>query len=131
MVQLNEQNRHQFYELAREYLPGNSPGKMDRYSAIFPQLFIAIMNDREMIGVAFGWDRKTEHPDDNSFVLDGIAVKSGYMRCGYGRQLLTAFEIAARNYGAPSVSVGSAGGYVEKFYLACGYTPREYKGNTA
>ena len=35
--------------------------------------------------------------------------------------------VQLKEYGAPSVSLGSAGGYVEKFYIDCGYTPTEYK----
>lgn len=123
---LNSNNEKQFYDLAGEYLPGSSPEKMRKYAAVFPELFIALMLGSEVIGAAFGWHRKPEHNDD-SFVLDGIAVKHGYTRSGYGRQLLSAFEKAAKNYGAETVSVGSAGGYVEKFYIACGYTPKEYK----
>lgn len=123
---LNSNNEQQFYDLAGDYLPGSSPEKMRKYADVFPELFIALMLGSEVVGVAFGWHRKPEHNDD-SFVLDGIAVKHGYTRSGYGRQLLSAIEKAAKNYGAETVSVGSAGGYVEKFYIACGYTPKEYK----
>lgn len=124
---LNSNNEKQFYDLAGEYLPGSSHEKMRKYAAVFPELFIALMLGSEVIGAAFGWHRKLEHHDDDSFVLDGIAIKHEYLRSGYGRQLLSAFEKAAKNYGGSAVSVGSAGGYVEKFYIACGYTPKEYK----
>ena len=63
----------------------------------------------------------------DDFELNGIAVRWDRQRKGYGRQLLRAFEQAAAAYGSPEVSVGSAGGYVETFYMDCGYQPVEYK----
>lgn len=41
--------------------------------------------------------------------------------------LLREFERAAAGYGKAAVSLGSAEGYVEKFYISCGYFPAEYK----
>ena len=100
---------------------------MKRYSERFPKGFVAIIKDGKVAGVAFGWLRSVEHPDDDSFMLDGIAVRYDYQKQGYGKLLLSAFEKAAADYGAPSVSVGSAGGYVERFYIDCGYVPVQYK----
>lgn len=124
---LNQNNAKEFYDLAAEYLPGSNQDKMKAYAAMFPKAFIALVQNHEIIGVAFGWDRKLEHPEDNSFVLDGIAIKYEYEKRGYGKALLKAFEEAAGSYGASVVSLGSAGGYVEKFYMDCGYIPKEYK----
>ncbi|MGN0666132.1 MAG: GNAT family N-acetyltransferase [Huintestinicola sp.] len=126
-VLLNKVIEQSFYKLVAEYLPGSDHIKMREYAEQFPNLFIAVMLGSEIIGVAYGWHRKIEHPDDDSFVLDGIAVKNDYRRKGYGRQLLSAFEKAAVSYGASTISIGSAGGYVEKFYISCGYMPKEYK----
>lgn len=124
---LNENNEKDFYALAVQYLPGSSQEKMKKYAAIFPKAFIALTLGCEVIGIVFGWDRRIEFPEDNSFILDGIAVKYEYEKRGYGKILLKAFEKAAGSYGASAVSLGSAGGYVEKFYMECGYIPKEYK----
>ncbi len=124
---LNENNEKDFYALAAQYLPGSSQDKMKKYAAVFPKAFIALIHDQEVIGVAFGWHRRIEFPEDDSFELNGIAIKYEYEKKGYGKILLKAFEEAARDYGACAVSLGSAEGYVEKFYLDCGYIPKEYK----
>lgn len=41
--------------------------------------------------------------------------------------LLSEFEKAAAGYGKSAVSLGSAEGYAEKFYISFGYFPAEYK----
>ena len=124
---INRQNEKAFYDLAADYLPGSNPDKMLPYALRFPKAFLALMLEDQVIGVAYGWLRKPEFQDDDSFALDGIAIRCEYQKKGYGRTLLTAFESSAREYGATEVSLGSAGGYVEKFYMDCGYLPREYK----
>lgn len=124
---LNKKNEKEFFALAAEYLPGSDQDRMRKFAAIFPESFLAMMDGNEVIGVAFGWLRSKEFPDDSSFMLDGIAVRCDHQRNGCGKRLLAAFEKAAVRYGAFDVSVGSAGGYVEKFYIDCGYIPLEYK----
>lgn len=124
---LCNENREEFFALVSEYLPGSSRERAERYSQIFPKAFIVMTLGGEMIGAAFGWHRKLEFPDDDSFVLNGIAVKNGFRRKGYGKMLLEAFERAAAEYGVHEITLGSAPGDAEKFYLACGYFPREYK----
>ena len=116
-----------FYALAAEYLPDSDPDRMRRFARLYPQAFLALTVDGQLIGAAFGWPRRHADPADASFTLDGVCIAWDHWRKGYGRRLLAAFEDAARTYGAPAVSVGSAGGFVEEFYLACGYRPREYK----
>lgn len=116
-----------FYSLVEEYLPDSDPAQLKEYAKLFPKAFLVLLQDAEVIGVAFGWDRKLRFPEDDSFVLNGIAVRSDKQRNGYGKLLLQAFEQAVKEYGAPSVSLGSARGYVEQFYIDCGYTPTEYK----
>ena len=127
IIPLNEKISEKFYSLAAEYLPGSDPDKMRERVKIFPHAFIAAMLGEQVIGVAFGWERKLDVPTDNSFTLDGIAVEEKYQKNGYGKLLLKAFGTAAKEYGAEFVSVGSAGGYVEKFYIDCGFVPKEYK----
>lgn len=127
IVSLNEKNSVGFYGLAAEYLPDSSPEKMRERSELFPEAFIALERDGQVIGVCFGWARGLDVHEDKSFVLDGIAVKSDFQKNGYGKILLDAFEKAVSGYGYSLISVGSAGGYVEKFYIDCGFIPKEYK----
>lgn len=127
ITQLSGEHKEAFFALAEENLPGSSPDKMKKYSELFPAAFVTLVEDDTVVGVTFGWLRSIEHPDDDSFTLDGIAVRWGCQKKGYGKILLNAFEKAAADYGAPSVSVGSAGGYVERFYIDCGYIPKHYK----
>ena len=124
--ELSASQKAGFFALVNEYLPWSSQEKMKRYSERFPKGFVALIKDGEVAGVAFGRLRSIDHPDDDSFMLDGIAVRYDYQKQGYGK-LLSAFEKAAADYGAPSVSVGSACGYVERFYIDCGYVPVQYK----
>jgi len=116
-----------FYRMVEEYLPDSDPTQLRDYATLFPKAFLVLLENEEVIGVAFGWHRKLTVPEDVSFVLNGIAVHHDKQQNGYGKQLLQAFEQAAKEYGAPTVSLGSAGGYVERFYIDCGYTPAEYK----
>ncbi|MCH5349266.1 MAG: GNAT family N-acetyltransferase [Oscillospiraceae bacterium] len=127
LIPLNEEIDQRFYSLAAEYLPGSDQSKMRERVKKFPQAFIAAVLGEQVIGVAFGWERKLDDPTDNSFVLDGITIEEPYQKNGYGKILLKAFGEAAKKYGASVVSVGSAGGYVEKFYIDCGFIPLEYK----
>ena len=124
---LNNQTEARFYALAEEYLPGSDPENMQKFAKMFPEAFLTVSVDGAVVGVAFGWPRRYFDPADASFTLDGICIDISLHRSGLGKKLLSRFESAAKSYGAPSVSVGSAGGYVEKFYLSCGYLPKEYK----
>lgn len=124
---LSDELKEKFFAFCTEYLPGSEPEKMKRYEKTFPDAFIAVTEGNEIIGAVFGWSRKIEFPDDKSFSLDGIAVRYDFWKKGIGSRLLESFEKAAVLYGAKSVSVGSAGGYVEKFYIDRGYMPQCYK----
>ena len=115
-----------FYALSAEYLPDSDSERMRRFAALYPEAYRTLHLDGQLIGVCYGWFRRHFAPEDPSFTLDGICIEYAHWRKGYGAQLLRAFEEAARAYGAPAVSVGS-GLEAEAFYIACGYTPREYK----
>lgn len=80
-----------------------------------------------MIGVVFGWPRNLDAPEDESFVIDGICIQEPFQKHGYGSLLLQAMEHACLLYGCPSISLGSAGGYVEHYYIKNGYEPICYK----
>ncbi len=124
IITLNEKISENFYSLAAEYLPGSDRQKMKIQQEIYPQTFLAAVSGNEITGICFGWKRPL---NDGSFVLDGIAVKEPFQKNGIGKRLIEHFEKAAENYGASFISIGSAGGYVEKFYMECGYNPKEYK----
>ena len=124
---LSDELKEKYYAFCAEYLPGSEPEKMKRYEKTFPDAFIAVTDGNEITGLAFGWSRSIEFPDDKSFALDGIAVRYDCQKNGIGSRLLECFEKAVEQYGAKSVSVGSAGGYVENFYINRGYIPRCYK----
>lgn len=128
---LSPAQKEAFYALAAEYLPDSEPERMRSHEAGYAQAYLAVVEGGQVVGVAFGWPRWLEDAQDRTFMLDGIAVRGDCRRRGLGRALLSALEAAAACYGAQGVSVGSAGGYVEAFYMACGYTPKEYKVWTA
>lgn len=55
--------------------------------------------------------------------LAGIGVEPDYRRRGVGSALLSAFGDRVNSLGNRRISVGSAGGYVDEFYVANGYAP--------
>ncbi|MGN0597209.1 MAG: GNAT family N-acetyltransferase [Ruminiclostridium sp.] len=116
-----------FYRFTAEYLPDSDPQRMRKFYEAYPHAFLIMVDEGQVIGTAFGRDRSVQFPEDDSFELCGIAVRYDYKRKGYGRKLLGEFEKAAEKYGAKAISLGSAEGYAERFYISCGYTPVEYK----
>ncbi|MFB6270026.1 MAG: GNAT family N-acetyltransferase [Halobacterium sp.] len=84
-----------------------------------PELFQGAYDDGDgLVGFALGRERS-----ETSAELAGIGVERAYTRRGIGSRLLAAFEDAAADAGYGRVSLGSAGGYVDEFYLANGYEP--------
>jgi len=124
---LSPDTKEGFYRLIREYLPDCNTDKIKSREAEFPKAYLTLTIDGEVVGVAFGWPRRLDDPADSSLCLQGLAVKEEYQRRGYGTRLLAEFEKAAGAYRCSSVSVGSAGGYVEDFYRKAGYSPVCYK----
>lgn len=83
-----------------------------------PDLFLGAFESESLVGFALGRARTA-----TSVELVGISVDDEHQRRGIGSRLLTRFEGAAADLGYDRVSVGSAGGYVDEFYLANGYRP--------
>lgn len=83
-----------------------------------PELFLGAYDGDEMVGFALGRNR-----EGTSVELVGIAVDDSHTRQGVGSRLLDAFEAAAADLGYDRVSLGSAGGYVDEFYVSNGYQP--------
>ena len=127
IIDLNKENEDAFWAMVKEYLPHSNIEKMKARRLQFPKAFKLLLLHSRVIGVVYGWPRMLDAPEDEAFTLDGIAIESDFHRNGYGKILLYAFEKAVREYGFSKVSVGSADGYVEHFYMECGYRPVQYK----
>ncbi|MCL2373285.1 MAG: GNAT family N-acetyltransferase [Defluviitaleaceae bacterium] len=109
--------------LVAEYLPGTDSIKS--ICANFPAAVVGYYVDGALIGCAYG--AKGLHGGEGCFQLSGIAIKHPYNGHGRGGKLLTFFERQVANLGYARISLGSAGGYVEQFYIKNGYRPVELK----
>lgn len=89
-----------------------------RWREEHPELLLAARADGEVVGVATGRPYA-----EGTVELDGIAVETARRRDGVGSRLLDEFEERAAAAGYERVSLGSAGGYVDEFYVANGYEP--------
>jgi GNAT superfamily N-acetyltransferase len=108
-------------ELAVEFLGESDTHALAADYAAHPELAIALEVDGAVMGVAFG------HPDgDGGATLEGITVDDAWTARGLGSRLLARFEQAAADASYRDVGLGSAGGYVEHFYLKNGYHQKEY-----
>lgn len=125
--QISDDIRETFYALAEEYLPDSNYDKVHKREQDYKKAYLALCKDEQVIGVIFGWPRRLDAPEDESFCIDGLAVREPFQGHGYGSKLIKVFEAAAREYGFERLSVGSAGGYVEHFYIKNGFQPKEYK----
>lgn len=117
----------EFYKLALEYLPYSDYEIVKKREAEYRQAYMVALLEKKVIGVVFGWPRNLNAPEDESFVIDGICIQEPFQKHGYGSLLLQAMEHACLLYGCPSISLGSAGGYVEHYYIKNGYEPICYK----
>ena len=82
-----------------------------------PELLLGAYADGELVGFALGV------PGHDGIHLKGIGVRESHRREGIGSALLDRSEAAARERDADRISLGSAGGYVDEFYVANGYQP--------
>ena len=110
------------YALVEEYLPGTSRDALDAMCAEFPSAVVGGYLEGALIAVCYGMANDAE-----DFMLDGICVEWDYMKAGRGGELLAFFEAQVRALGYTRVTLGSADGHVERFYLKHGYTPVELK----
>jgi GNAT superfamily N-acetyltransferase len=86
-----------------------------------PELVVCCRGSSGVIGVCFA---STEEKVDE-VGLRGIAVDAAWAGRGIGSRLLERFEVAVRREGYTRIGLGSAHGYVERFYLAHGYEQTE------
>jgi len=89
----------------------------DRHRAR-PELFVAAYDDGELVGGCLGDPRS-----DETVELAGIAVERSHQCRGIGAALLSTFEDRAASLGFRRITLGSAGGYVDEFYVENGYRP--------
>lgn len=83
-----------------------------------PEFLVGAYEGETLVGFAYGVDG-----DHSGVELKGIGVVEGRRREGIGASLLAALESAVVASGFERLGLGSAGGYVDEFYLACGYEP--------
>lgn len=112
-----------FRALVTEYLPGSEPDTIfDKFTSANGTILLAV-HEESVLGCVFGWPTKRA----GEYLLDGIAVTFEQWRTGIGSALLKAYEQAVVQKGYRHISLGSAGGFVEDFYLRNGYQPTCYK----
>lgn len=83
-----------------------------------PELLVGAYDDGQLVGHCLGIPRSGDEVE-----LNGIAVDQSHRRQGIGTALLSAFEDLVASLGFQRVSLGSAGGYVDEFYVQNGYSP--------
>lgn len=124
---LSETDVEEFKELIKEYLPDSDIDVVRMRAKDYGEAYLTAKVDGKLAGIVFGWPRKIVDPNDNSFCINGVAVRESFQREGIGSRLLAELEKAVAKYGCKKISVGSAGGYVEQFYISNGFAPKEYK----
>jgi ribosomal protein S18 acetylase RimI-like enzyme len=92
----------------------------------YPDLFVAAVEDGELLGVASGRPTRLEEAAgdleaDGQVTLTAIGTRNDREREGIGTRLLSAFEERASEYG--EVVGMAAAGNVEEFYEQAGYDP--------
>jgi predicted N-acetyltransferase YhbS len=124
----------------RSATPGDEPGALALVGALLPgmeeafrrcaarapELALVAVEGAEVVGVCFA---EVPH-EGEGVVLDGLAVDGDRTRERLGSRLLAAFEERVGAAGFRRVSLGSAEGYVEQFYLQNGYIPVEFQVTT-
>ena len=116
----------QFQKLVREYLPDTEEEQLLFHFEEFPWSYLGLLLQQKLIVFVCGWEIKVGK-ETGQFVLQGIAIDWEHKANGLGGVLLNRWEKEVFQRGYASVSVGSADGYVEKFYIRQGYVPKQYK----
>lgn len=109
-----------FWKIQKKYLDKWTYSYLEVQYNLFSNLYIGCYdNNNKLIGLAYGF------PKRNMIILQGICVLHKQWRSGLGTKILKYFEKQVKKTGKKIVSVGSAEGFVEKFYLSNGYLPVE------
>jgi GNAT superfamily N-acetyltransferase len=102
----------QFNSIVQEYLPGTSKDELYEMYHTHNSLFTGYYIENKLTGVCFG-----KSIDKDNFQLVGIAIIHPFNKQGRGGKLLKYFEDRVKIRGFTRISLGSADGYVEHFYL--------------
>jgi hypothetical protein len=109
-------------QIVDEYLPGTNLTDLEKMCTQFPSTAVGYYIGDKMVGVCYGFEIDCEN-----FMLDDIAIVQPHNAVGRGGKLIALFEQCVSALGYTNISLGSADGYVERFYLKNGYTPVELK----
>ena len=109
-------------QIVGEYLPGTKLTELDKMCERFPSAVVGYYIGDKMVGVCYGFEIDCEN-----FMLDGIAIVQPHNAAGRGGKLISLFEERVSAMGYKNISLGSADGYVERFYIKNGYSPVELK----
>lgn len=107
--------------IARDYLDEESLETWCSERRANPELTVGCFLPGRLIGLCYG---SPDLPD--GVILDGIAMLDGYAGRGFGSRLLQYFDGQVERAGYTVCSLGSAGGYVEHFYIKNGYRPSKF-----
>ena len=102
--------------VAEEYLSGAEEVK--DICRDYPTAVAGYYINGELVGCCYG-----KGGDDGYFSLEGIAIVHPHHAQGRGGKLIAFFENCVSKLGYTRIDLGSADGYVERFYLKNGYTP--------
>lgn len=125
--QIEDKDYNEFIQIMRAYLPGSDEDMVGRMYEKYREAFVGYFIDGRLAGICFGWPRREQVALDASFQLDGIAIIHPYNARGRGSRLISFFEQRVKGMGYGMITLGSADGYVEGFYMKNGYEPAEYK----
>lgn len=116
---VDEMELKAFRDLHNAYVDRNETiGTLRDWYREQAELFVGAFANGELIGHCLGRPQSEERVE-----LAGIAVAPAHRRRGIGTALLSAFEDRAAALGFQQIGLGSAGGYVDKFYVENGYSP--------
>lgn len=124
---IEKEEYNKFIHIMRLYLPDSDEGMVNRMYEKYKNTFVGYYLDDSLIGICYGWPRSEIVAEDDSYTIDGIAIVHPFNAEGRGGRLLAYFEQRVKELGFCKISLGSADGYVERFYLKNGYVPKEYK----
>ncbi len=94
--------------------PRDNKFLIEKYSK-FPQFFIGLFLDKEIIGVIFGF------PREDYLLISEIAVDSKFKNRGFGKKLVNMFEAVAKGK-YNQINVGARDDAIN-FYLSLNYNP--------
>lgn len=97
---------------------GVSASQFGVWHEALPELLLGAYHEGEFVGFALG-----VRGEDSDIELRGIGVVESHRRNGIASALLGHLEENAAELGFETIGLGSAGGYVDEFYIANGYEP--------